>query len=275
MKSVYIPKNINKCDYCFKTGRKIGEGGQSYVYTYPDDKKVFVRTIPISNKGWKGIKNEILVSYFVSDLTDKICPHFPFTYEFVKCENKNVVHQIIEKFDGDVEMIFEKEIIDSITCFIQLLISVYCLMRKGLRHNDIKCKNILYKRLDKAKILTYKLDNKVYSFKTNIVLALSDFGKTITYPELKGKFELNPCMNMRDTINLLQLFNKNYEQYLCQGMTYEKGLFNTLEYLKDVLKPFEDKTSSEMIYDLDAGLPEFSSKGFAICFNEKLINLLF
>lgn len=51
---------------------------------------------------WKQIKNEILTSYFVSDLTKEICPHLPETFQFFKF---NVIHQTIEKFDGDISKI--------------------------------------------------------------------------------------------------------------------------------------------------------------------------
>jgi len=254
------------CNFCFQTGIKMGEGGQSFVYKDKEDENILIRTIPIP-KNWINIRNEILVT----DLTNKICPNFPKTYKFTKCNKNNLVHQIIEKFDGDISKIFKTEILNDNVCFLQILIAIYCLMKKGLRHNDIKEQNILFKKFDDYLIINYKLNNKIFTIKTKIFLVLTDFGKTIIYPELKVKFETVPCMNMRDTLSLLKLFNKKYEKYLCENISYKEGFEITKQILLENLAPYENNFSS--FYDLDSELPEFNSKGFSKCFYEKLIEL--
>jgi serine/threonine protein kinase len=262
---------VDKCNYCFDTFKKIGEGGNSYLYKTVIGDDILIRTIPITN-GWKEIKNEILLNNFITDLTSTICPHFPKTHDFTVCKKFNVVHQTIEKFDGDISKI-NNVIRNDNANFIQLLTSVFCLMRKGIRHNDVKEQNILYKKFLEERVIVYKLDNKFFSIKTNIFLVLSDFGKSGKYPEIKGKFEVNPCMNMRDTLCLLKLFGKKYENYFCENITFNDGVRITKELLLKELSPYEIYTSPLIFYDLDVSLPDFNSKGFINCFYKKLIDL--
>ena len=262
---------INKCDYCFDTLGKVGEGGNSFLYKSPITEEILIRTIPITN-GWKEIKNEILMNYFITDLSLKICPHFPKSYDFTRCKKFNLIHQAVEKFDGDISKIIGNVRQNNVN-FIQILTSVFCLMRKGVRHNDLKEQNILYRNLSEETTINYKLDGKYFSVKTNILLVLSDFGKSGKYPEAKGKFELNPCMNMRDTICLLKLFKKEYNNYFCSNITFDDGFRITKELLLKELSSYESINSGQEFYDLDAKLPEFNSKGFINCFYKKLIEL--
>lgn len=265
MRRDYISNLFNpkiNCDFCYEKINKIGEGGQSDVYS-TNSEKYYVRTISI--KKWKNLKNEIIVSYFVSDLTKRICPHFPITYNFTVCKKDKIIHQIIEKFDGhmDKSHIREKENL------IQLLLAIYTLMRAGLRHNDIKMNNILYRKVDTK--ISYKFNKKFYAMNIKTLLVITDFGKCRKYPELKGNFETNPLMNIKDFLNLLDIFGINVQGF--RIVNFDEGMHIVKEYIINLLKSFEINYIPENYYNLDSSLPVFSSKNFNECFFKKLIEI--
>ena len=260
----------NVCNYCHIIRNKIAEGGQSTIYLCDYNNSKCIRTIPIDRQ-WKHIKNEIIVSDFASKLTENVTPNFIYTYEFTYCKDTNSIHQIVDKYDGDIDKFNLEGRNDFL---IQILTSIYCLMRKGIRHNDIKAKNILYKKLDEPINITYKFRNKYFNIVTDNILVLTDFGISQRCPELKGQFECNPWMNMKDFISLLKIFHIEYDKHTKCHLSYEESIISVSDYLYDLLINCEiNVLENNKTYDLDTELPELDVNEVLKCFDKKLIGL--
>ena len=106
------------------------------------------------------------------------------------------------------------------------------------------------------------------------MLVLTDFGISQRCPELKGQFECNPWMNMKDFISLLKIFHIEHDEYLKYHTSYDESVIYVGDYLYNLLTHYETCISeNDKIYNLDMELPELDTNEVLKCFDKKLIGL--
>ena len=194
----YEPTNENinsimtKCKECISYGELFSDkGGHSYIYKYNENDNFLVRTIDNNPSHIPEIILSIFTTYLVKN---NCCPHFSQTKDIIFCKKTNKYEQLIEKFDGDCKGIPTK---GNINFYLQMLIALYSMIKNKISHNDIKKKNILYKRIPKHSF-NYIIEDELFNIKTSILFVLTDFGV--------GK--INTEEYYKDLILIISLFYK-------------------------------------------------------------------
>jgi thiamine kinase-like enzyme len=154
----------------------LGRGGEGKVYLV-QNKECGSIVIKIS----KGNDNESKISKYCKEIVDKyICPNLLYFYGVKHVKKYNIT--MSEYADGTLEDWLEtKHTYEEWRTFMfQFLVGVLCIQIKlKAYHNDLKPKNILFKKLSIPNIVfLYKIQEKQYMVPTTgNLFVIADFGK--------------------------------------------------------------------------------------------------
>jgi hypothetical protein len=187
----------------------LGKGGQSSIYETTIDPNLLLRTIDNPN-----IENELNLIRMASNLViNNINPHLvnsPYI--------KNNIH-LMERFNGDIsKLAFEYKY----GLNIQLLTGLISLINNGFLMTDIKKENVLYKRLSHPVVLNYNIKGENYKLITDIVFALTDYGKAYKYNEATSQQRFTSFVEFIHVVEDKEIKNlDDFKKYLNPGSCSE------------------------------------------------------
>jgi serine/threonine protein kinase len=200
---------INEEQFLQFRSKLLGKGGQSSIYETTIDHNLLLRTIDNPN-----IENELNLIRMASNLViNNINPHFvnsPYI--------KNNIH-LMERFNGDISTLaFEYKY----GLHIQLLTGLISLINNGFLMTDIKKENVLYKRLSHPVVLNYNIQGETYKLITDIVFALTDYGKAYKYNEATNQQRFTSFVEFIHVVEDKEIKNSgDFKAYLNPGSCSE------------------------------------------------------
>lgn len=190
-----IIDNINKNNF-------IGKGGDGIVYKI-ESNVCGIAVVKIFKK-IDDMKNEIkILTKLKNIIDDNNCPNF--IYMFGNKNNK----VIFEYCDGDLEKWFEEEhsYEEWYSVLFQLYMGIFFMNKIiNISHNDLKPKNILFKKIKKS-IFRYKIDDKTYDIDNyGILVLIADFTK---YNSNKENLDLQNLLDIPNRIKINNIIKLN------------------------------------------------------------------
>lgn len=162
---------------------------------------------------------------------------------------------IVEYCDGNLESLFIKNILNENifkSILFQLLYGIYAMQTIGIIHNDLKYRNIFYKKTSQE-YLYYKIGEDIYKIKTyGYLVLIADFGLSIhvkkNIKEIIKEYYYLPLSNHNSIIikNILYRNNIKIDNFIITNYLKE---FNNVK--KEIYSKKKDyKEFSKLYYNL-------------------------
>jgi serine/threonine protein kinase len=229
---------------------QINKGGQSNIFKLEKkDCGIAIVKKYLDKVDIKDIENEINNLKLVNKLIENVCPNFIYMYHY-SYEKKYI---IVEYCDGDLESLFIKNILNENifkSILFQLLYGIYAMQTIGIIHNDLKYRNIFYKKTSQE-YLYYKIGEDIYKIKTyGYLVLIADFGLSIhvkkNIKEIIKEYYYLPLSNHNSIIikNILYRNNIKIDNFIITNYLKE---FNNVK--KEIYsKKIDYKEFSKLYY---------------------------
>lgn len=216
----------------------IGKGGEGYIYKYDDIAIKFY-------KNNKSAKNELnIMNKFNVIIKEHISNNFLEIYDHITIYNHDIV--FMECMDGNLEEWTTEyhEINEWKSMIIQilygLLVMQYC---TEIFHNDMKPKNILFKRIKKQNI-RYIINEKIITFETEFIFKIADFGHSQCLTEtIKEEDKQYIKISIKNNLDLYHL--ASFHNRLLVDAIHSSHTLNDLLNMGKTIDKFEDYVKNE------------------------------